>query len=150
MKQIRHWSLILILNCPSRSPFSFSSLLAGGTFKSLIVFELLIILSFLNAVCWISRGSLFDPTRLYIFSVSLSLNDFITYPPVKYYTGLRLTSSVILFNSLLIANPQSVGRQAVKRGDPGSTRGEHHRLRRRDQPEVEGLGTFPAASVTRS
>jgi hypothetical protein len=76
---MRHLSLILMLNCPSRLPFSFSNLLAGGIFKSIKVFELLIILSFLSATCWMSRGSLFDPARLYIFSVSMSLNDLIIY-----------------------------------------------------------------------
>ena len=77
MKQTRHWSLILTLSCPSRLPFSFSNRLAGGTLKSLKVFELLIIRSFLNAACCMSGGSLLDPSRLYTFSVSLSLNDFI-------------------------------------------------------------------------
>ena len=36
---MRHWSLILMLNCPSRSPVSFSNLLAGGILKSFKVLE---------------------------------------------------------------------------------------------------------------
>ena len=48
MKQMRHWSLILMLSFPSRSPDSFSNLFAGGILKSFRVFELLIMRSFVN------------------------------------------------------------------------------------------------------
>ena len=80
---------------PSRSPDSFSNLFAGGILKSFKVLELLIMRSFLSAVCWMSCGSLLDPSRLYTFSVSLSLNDFIILLSYKDYTMARLTSSVI-------------------------------------------------------
>ena len=87
-----------MLNCPSRSPVSFSNLLAGGILKSFKILELLIIRSFLSAICCMSRGNLFDPPRLYTFSVSLCLNDFIISLLIRDYTILRLTSSVIARN----------------------------------------------------
>ena len=92
-----------MLNCPSLLPFSFSNLLAGGSFRSLIVFALLIILSFLNAVCWISCGSLLDPSRLYIFSVSLSLNDLIARPPVQivYRLAFNVKRYITYYNAPL-------------------------------------------------
>jgi hypothetical protein len=97
---MRHWPLILTLNCPSRSPVSFSNLLAGGILKSFKVLELLIIRSFLSAICCMSRGSLFDPSRLYTLSVSLSLNDFIISLLIRDYTMLRLTSSVMAYDGI--------------------------------------------------
>ena len=66
----------------------------------------MIIRSFLSAICCMSRGSLFDPSRLYTLSVSLSLRD---------YTMLRLTSSVITYNG-----PSGDGRGSiVKEREPG-------------------------------
>jgi len=75
---MRHWSLIRMLYCPDLSPLSFSSRLEGGIRKELSSLAAASISSFRAARRWILREILRVKRPLWIFSVSLDLNDLIT------------------------------------------------------------------------
>src|SRR5258706_9009835 len=70
-KQMRHWSLILMLYCPLRSPFRASSRLAGGIRRSSKRRELFSIRSFRRATFWIAPGRRLERSPRQIFSASL-------------------------------------------------------------------------------
>ena len=90
MKQIRHWSLILMLCWPFLLPFNRSSLFPGGIrklFKEIVAFRSSsLILAALEMVL-----NFFISRSLKSFSVSLHLNDLII---VTVYDALRYSSSL--------------------------------------------------------
>ena len=77
MKQILHWSLMLMEYCPVLLPFNFSSLLLGGTRRSANSLARFSILSFLRAALCRLSCNLEDHPREKTLSASLSLNDLI-------------------------------------------------------------------------
>lgn len=75
LKMTLHWSLMRMLKNALCFPESFSNRFAGGTLKSFMFNELLIILSFRLATSCISLGNPLTRSPFQTFSVSLDPNE---------------------------------------------------------------------------